>query len=893
MTAFLSACCLVGWVIQMFVKRNELENEADVEMKFIVPLLTTPQPEGLGYSLLDFKPKHDIRKFTIYKGKNEKLYYPDFLVLIAGVPVFIIEAKAPGEDLSEALREARLYAYELNATCPPNVNPCTRVIVTDGWNTLTSPIDSQTPDVELQLEECNSSSPKFDNFVSLLSRSRAQKVADEILQLVRPNKFFRAVSKVGGRRTLEENINSNSFGLEIAINFRHVFAPTDRVDRKHIVRNAYVGSKMKRHYVDEIDRIIHTAITSSVPRSRAIKDPKNPREVINTLRRGRSLENEVLLLVGASGAGKSTFVDYCKEVQLPPDILLATEWAHLDVNVGSTSKEYLERYLLEQTITCLKENHPHEDFDDSLDTIFAPELSRVRKALKDLSPESEAYQKRISDEKLRIINDPLTFCKGLSRYLCGEKGKLLVVVFDNSDKGNRADQLRSLEAARWLQGQIRCLIILPIRDTTYDTFNGRPPLDTMIKDLVFRIEPPPFTSILRQRLRLVTEELIRNSPGEFLELKLDNSIPFQYPKSELGYYLSSLFRSLYEHDQMIRGIILGLAGKDTRKAMEIFLDFCRSGHVGMAQIQKVRAMKGNYPLPYHVVSRVLLRGDRRFYDGDKSHVKNLFQCEPGDSLPDSFIRVEILDWLRSKRHVKGPSGIKGYFQCRALIADLVSLGHDRSRIETELNYLIAAGCIIIEHQEGKIESLDDLIVLSPAGFQHLRLIGDITYLAACSEDTWVDDERLADRVSSRIGRRSFREHFSIPTSVANATEFVKYLAERQDRSKRTDGFLDCHYMGMDLEPDKIISKAERILKAHLRAEGWEDFENRFSIGSTYKGTVINTKRAGVLVKLENGPVGLIPTNSIPEGCKLTRRQEVDVVIQKALPERQRLYLKLC
>jgi type I site-specific restriction endonuclease len=116
----------------MVFSQLELHSESDVEQKFIVPLLTQVPPLGLGYSSWDFRTKTDIRKLTIGKGTTRKLYYPDYAIVISGLPIMIIEAKAPEEQLSEGYREARLYATEINARYPHKVNPCSRVVATNG-----------------------------------------------------------------------------------------------------------------------------------------------------------------------------------------------------------------------------------------------------------------------------------------------------------------------------------------------------------------------------------------------------------------------------------------------------------------------------------------------------------------------------------------------------------------------------------------------------------------------------------------------------------------------------------------------------------------------------------------------------------------------------------------
>ncbi|UFH55399.1 type I restriction enzyme HsdR N-terminal domain-containing protein [Spirosoma sp. KNUC1025] len=89
-----------------------LYNESDVEQKFIYPLLTNNVPTGLGYSNYDFRTKADIRKIKIDKGTKSSIYYPDYLIIIQGLPLLIIEAKTVGEDLEAAWKEARLYATE-------------------------------------------------------------------------------------------------------------------------------------------------------------------------------------------------------------------------------------------------------------------------------------------------------------------------------------------------------------------------------------------------------------------------------------------------------------------------------------------------------------------------------------------------------------------------------------------------------------------------------------------------------------------------------------------------------------------------------------------------------------------------------------------------------------
>jgi hypothetical protein len=329
--------------------------------------------------------------------------------------------------------------------------------------------------------------------------------------------------------------------------------------------------------------------------------------------------------------------------------------------------------------------------------------------------------------------------------------------------------------------------------------------------------------------------------------------------------------------------------------MEIFLEFCRSGHIGAAEYLKIRTLKGKHALPYQVVSRVLLRRNRRFYNGDSSFLKNLFQCVPEDANPDVFVRADILAWLKERYRMKGPTGIKGFHQCRSLLTDLMPLGHDALRVRAELDYLVRHGCIIAEHQGTRIDSDDDLIRLSPSGFVHLSLATDLSYLAACSEETWLEDETRARRIAERIARFGPKVHYSPVTVAANASDFVEYLAKREDAQRmKPETYLEGAFSGIVLETENLVERARKAINREKRAGGWSDFEDRFTLGMECAGTVDGVQDYGVFVRLDGGPTGLMyfrylpnarPVNSFARGARVL------VKIRETQPEAQKVSLE--
>ncbi len=860
-------------------KLEELANESDVEQKFLWQLLTVAAPEGCGYSAAEIYTKANIKTFELEKGDAKKVYRPDYIVLLAGLPVLVVEAKRPDEDLDEAIREARLYAAELNSFYPTGVNPCVRVVATNGKNVITSPADSVSVDLNLEFIDLNLGSKKWHDLLALIGRVALIDFADGLRAALRPGEFRKATHRLGGKSARNDEVGYNEFGSRISIDFVHIFNPQTRQDRADVVKQAYVPSRRREHYTDEIDRVIRTALPVPAGSGKLIEDTSNPSELLRLLGRGRDLQNKLFLLVGARGAGKSTFVDYVREVKLDEATKKATVWVSIDLNGAPTTRTMLESWVVDQTISGLNAIATGEKLQEheGLLKVFSVEMHALKQGpLKQVSPSSSMYIETVASELLKLTQDRVKHAIALARTLCSERNKLFVLVLDNCDKGDLEEQLTVFQIVRWIQTWLKCLVFLPIRDVTYHAHKNRPPLDTVIKDFVFRIESPPFGNVLRERIQMALKHAGVVYGGEMLSYRLENGARVVYPPTEVGFYLACIYRSLFEHDRLLRKMLIGLAGKDMRKAMEIFLDFCKSGHIRTSELLKIRVLKGDYSLPYKVITRVLLRLNRRFYDGSESHLKNLFQCDPADPRPDHFVRLAILRWLAARFRLKGPTGVKAFHRIDALLADLLPLGHDINRVRTELQYLIQGMCILTEHQRNEAITDDDLICLSSAGFAHLDMIMNFDYLAACSEDTWMSDHELVQRIAERIGSHGERLHYARETTRANASEFVEYLInDASIEIVQPTSYLMHTEPTPLVEMTRIQREVSRKLTIDAAKDRWHEVEGRFKIGELYEGVVVGTQAYGVFIILKNGPKGLLHISKLRNGKTLNSYKKGD------------------
>lgn len=876
---------------------KDILTESDVEQKFVLPLLINKSPLGLDYTFSDFKTKRDIRKIKIDKGNSSKYYFPDYAIIHSGLPLLIIEAKKPGEDLMEAYREARLYALEINAQFPSKINPCHKIIVTDGKTTLAGYWDSEDILYKINFSDVNAVNPNFFEFSNFVSRKVVFKYGDLILTKIRgTRRYSRPLSLMGGKTVQNEELKPNGFGSTISLEFKYLFNPESFEERKNIVKNAYVKTKRLLKHVDPIEKVIKATIPLSSREITAVKDTSQPTEIITKFANKNILKNQLLLLVGSVGSGKSTFTDYLKEVALSEKTKEETIWASMNLNLAPLNRDEIYKWLKEQIVKRLIEIYPDIDFEDAnvLQKVYSVEFKALKKGPASFyEKNSENYNKLLSEKLIELENNLDLRANAFIRYLCAERNKLLVVVLDNCDKRILEDQLLMFDVANWLKVTYNCLVFLPLRDTTFDNFRKEPPLDTVIKDFVFRIDPPLLREVISERIKYALREMSVNKSK--LSFTLPNGMLVEYPHTDQGFYLASIVRSLFESTYFGR-LITGLAGRDIRKGLEIFLDFCKSGHINEAEIFKIRQSKGQYILQNHLISRVILRGCMKYYSDSTSTVKNLFASHPEDAQPNPFTRISILRWLKNNLRKEGPSRAIGYHKVSKLFNDLIPYCHSFDRLHSELTDLLRFRCVITETQsEDKFDD-EDLVAIAPAGIIHLELLNDINYIAACAEDVWYRELQIAEDIQRRITEKIGQGHFTKESAIKNSKSLVDYLEEYKNNFLliKPEVYLDQDEIVDYIKLDKIKEIIEKT--SHGEQDEEKKYLARYPKGSEYDGEVVSVQSYGLFVEFGLNANGFLHISNLSKIKKklidFDLGDKVHVIVDDYNSEHKKFDLKL-
>ncbi|TPL86428.1 S1 RNA-binding domain-containing protein [Mesorhizobium sp. B2-3-13] len=851
-----------------------LKTESDVEQKFLYPLMIGEAPSGLSYDRAEIQTKANIRKLPIGKGDKQKLYFPDYIVTRGGLPLLVAEAKAPGMDLDEAFREARLYAAELNSLFPSGIQPASRIIATDGTRLYAGAYDQAKPQIVLDHASIEVYHSDFAALVRVFGREALEVAFSQILPSVRPKRFWKPRKQVGGVAFQREEIGMNSFGATLSADFSHIFNPISLADRTFIAKNGYISSKRRERYIDPIDKVIRASTPPSEARSKTLDDTTQPTEIIKVLRSDRSLERQVLLIVGSAGAGKTSFVDHLREVALPTDIKKKTVWLHLNMNTAPISRQEIYDWLRSELISQCKDSDTSIDYDDldAIKSVHAVEVNQFRKGVGRLyEGDQNTYNIKLADHIQSILTNKHTVAQNHAAYCSTNRGKLLVIVLDNCDKRLRDEQLLMFEAAQWIQKEFRALVVLPIREETYDNHQDEAPLDTALKDLVFRIEPPLFHKILQSRVQLAMRS-VKAGGKKMLRYELPNGMHVDYPSSDQSHYLSSILRSVFEHDMHVRRLIVGLAGRNMRRAMEIFLEFCTSGHIEEDHILKMVQSEGQYVLPLSLVTTVLLRTNLRFYDSDRAYLKNLYAASELDQRPSFFARLLILKLLDEKSNIFGPQRLKGYVHVSQIRSELSRYGVEQQVFFRELEALARGFCVLSEDFRTTELTDDDLVALAPAGRVHLQICTDVYYLAAVAEDTWFEDLASADAIALRI--KDGGQQYLPRTVLYNAKAGVEALRKAREKDAKAYDAVFGDRRFDDLTGLDQASNAVNAFERSIVSGPWSTAEARFPAGTEHTGKVANKTKFGIFIDLQPGVTGLVHSSSIKGG--VAARSDIEV-----------------
>jgi len=242
----------------MDLTEEDINNESDVEQKYLIDLLTSEIPHGLGIPKNNIYTKETIRSAPISKGKSEKKYVPDYVIAHNSIPLVVVEAKGPDRDPYIGFTEACMYARVINSKYRHEINPIEKIISTNFKKTIFGYWNQEDPVGNFTNEERHPTCEGFDKFTSFLHFDRIKERSTEVSSTIESTSCD-VPRKLVGKSVASKSVGYNQFGQHLTLKLRGYFNPSSRFERRKIVRKAYVKSDRRDGYVQPIQDVIQRA----------------------------------------------------------------------------------------------------------------------------------------------------------------------------------------------------------------------------------------------------------------------------------------------------------------------------------------------------------------------------------------------------------------------------------------------------------------------------------------------------------------------------------------------------------------------------------------------------------------------------------------------------------
>jgi hypothetical protein len=343
----------------------------------------------------------------------------------------------------------------------------------------------------------------------------------------------------------------------------------------------------------------------------------------------------------------------------------------------------------------------------------------------------------------------------------------------------------------------------------------RPPLDTFRAGIAFHIAPPCFIDVVKRRLELGIEYLASQA-AEKQEYILDNGVRVLLPSGELGSFLNTLYSILFARRTNVARVLEALAGRDVRRALEMFVSIVTSGHLSTSAITSNVRGQGAIPInEYHII-KILMRTDYRFFSENSGYIANIFYYDNDWARPDNFLLIEIRYFLSINRRRTGEIGLEGYFAVRRICDEVQRLGYDRADVLHATNYLLCKQLILADHFNFSEVALDDCVKIQASGFIHLRVLCErIEYLYGIACVTPIADERTAAALAEYLVRENERGDISVGEKTRAVEALHKFMQAELLRLREKNPFFNGRASGAVY----VLDAMNRAILRYYKLEG--------------------------------------------------------------------------
>lgn len=486
--------------------------------------------------------------------------------------------------------------------------------------------------------------------------------------------------------------------------------------------------------------------------------------------------NNVMILFGGRGAGKSTFLKRFLFVTEPIEIKMYSEVALIGLLYSSQTKEELAKEIWERTLENIDKEKLRFADKKTLINVFKEEFDVYQKQiLEGFDDTSEEYTKLTIDFIKDKTQNIKLFAEKIS-LIWKNKKKSLVIFIDNVDQLPPELQDVCFLTAGEISEKLSCLVIISMREERYYDASSRGVLDAY-QSPSFHLSSPVIPEVIIKRIDYILEKLSK-TPDVDLEFGIKSESVLQTLVSFLNICKKELKMKKAPLSFFLRYATHG----DVRQALEFFKGFLTSGYTNIAEM----APHADWKFQTHQVIKPMMIPERFFYDERKSKISNVYQLR-NDTGSSHFTGLRIMSYLHNRR---GDKASNGFIDVKYLIQTFDEKYDSKQDCTKHLELYLEKGIIEANNRLDKLsDNVNQIKLTSLGSYVYEYLSCDFAYLDLICVDTGLFDESLNNYI---VKSASTELHYyyekdflkRIQLRIERIKEFVDYLERMEEEEFR-------------------------------------------------------------------------------------------------------------
>lgn len=524
--------------------------------------------------------------------------------------------------------------------------------------------------------------------------------------------------------------------------------------------------------------------------------------------------NNVMILIGGRGAGKSTFIKRFLFHTQPVEIKMYSQVALITLLYAAQTKEKLAEEIWLKLLSSIDVDNIRKGKRDDILELFSEEFDTYKKQiLEGLNEGDPEYQKLVRDFISYSLLNTENFCEKIS-LKWKNKNKALVIFIDNMDQLDTNLQDVCFRTAAEISEKLSCLVIVSMREERYFDASSRGVLDAY-QSPHFHLAAPVIPDVIVKRINYILDKLNYTVDIDF-EFGIRNIPELNTLISFLNICKNQLIRKTSPLSFFLRYATHG----DVRQALEFFKGFLTSGYTNINEM----APYSDWVFQEHQVIKPMMIPDRFFYDERNSKISNLYQLR-NDTDSSHFTGLRIMNYLHNKA---GDKTSNGFVDAKYLIHHF-DIKYD-SKIDciAHLDLYLEKGLIEANNRlENFSDDVNQIKITAFGNYIFEFLAFNFAYIDLICLDSGLFDESLHNTFVKSAGRelslyynRDFMSRIKLRINRVN--KFVEYL-EKVENQEFIDLNLDSTEIRFSI---KLRNSLEPQLKKVLTsANNKQQFEN--------------------------------------------------------------------